>query len=180
MVVLAIAVFASLVDAGPKYQVNKRGDGVADKGKALGKSKAQEGPPARTKTKTKTKTKRKAKAKAPEKTSAGLSTEAFINGISGFYQIDRNLHGDEQQNKWYTVKITWAEDKGAFKWQNRAGVTWTLTPQSGASGGWDETKLTVGNDCPYKNDGHEFAKIEWVSSEVQCTLVKRPSDIKPN
>ena len=114
----------------------------------------------------------KVKAKASEESSAGhLSTEAFIKGISGFYEMDRNLHSDDQQNKWYNVKITWTQAKGAFKWQNRAGVTWTLTPLSGSSGGWDETKLAVGNDCPYRNEGHEFAKIEWVSSEVQYISV---------
>ena len=39
-----------------------------------------------------------------------------------------------------------------------------MTPLMGSSGDWDESKLAVGNDCPYKNDGHEFAMIEWVSS----------------
>ena len=114
----------------------------------------------------------KVKAKASEESSAGhLSKDQWINGISGFYEMDRNLQSNDQQNKWYTVKITWTEAKGAFKWQNRAGVTWTLTPLSGSSGSWDETKLAVGNDCPYKNEGHEFANIEWVSSEVQYISV---------
>merc|ERR1712061_60393 len=80
----------------------------------------------------------KVKAKASEESSAGhLSKDQWINGISGFYEMDRNLQSNDQQNKWYTVKITWTEAKGAFKWQNRAGVTWTLTPLSGSSGSWD-------------------------------------------
>lgn len=95
-----------------------------------------------------------------------LSTEAYINGISGFYEMDRNIHGNGQHDKWYDVEITWNQAKGAFTWQNRAGVTWTLTPLMGSSGGWDETKLAVGNNCPYRNDGHEFATIEWVSSAL--------------
>ena len=93
-----------------------------------------------------------------------LSTEAeaFVNGISGFYEMDHNLYANEHHNKWHSVQITWKQAKGAFKWQNRAGVTWTLTPLMGSLGGWDKTKLAVGNDCPYRNEGHEFAMIEWV------------------
>ena len=89
-----------------------------------------------------------------------------ICGISGFYEIDHNLYANEQQNKWHSVQITWKQAKGAFTWQNRAGVTWTLTPLMGSLGGWDKTKLAVGNDCPYRNEGHEFAMIEWVSSAL--------------
>ena len=100
-----------------------------------------------------------------------LSTQQFVDGISGFYEIDLNLHGDERNNDWYAVEIIWNQAKGAFTWQNRAGVTWTLTPLMGSSGDWDETKLAVGNDCPYRNDGHEFAMIEWVSSASFAFLV---------
>ena len=93
-----------------------------------------------------------------------LSTEAFINGISGFYEIDpKLLFGNWQHIKWYTVEIKWNQAKGAFTWQNREAVTWTLTPLMGDGGSWDETKLLVGNECPYRYEGHEFAKIEWVS-----------------
>ena len=96
--------------------------------------------------------------------SGHLSSEAFINGISGFYEIDpKLLFGNWQHIKWYTVQIKWNQAKGAFTWQNREAVTWTLTPLMGAGGSWDETKLLVGNECPYRYEGHEFAKIEWVS-----------------
>ena len=95
--------------------------------------------------------------------SGGMGNEEFQNGISGFYKIDHNVHSDGDQNDWYNVKITWNPAKGAFTWRNRAGVTWTLTPMMGPSDSWDRTKLAVGNDSPYKNDGHMFAKIEWVS-----------------
>ena len=87
-----------------------------------------------------------------------------MDGISGFFEIDHDLHAPGQHDDWYGVEIIWNQNKGAFTWQNRAGVTWTLTPLMGSSGDWDETKLAVGNDCPYRNDGHEFAMIEWVSS----------------
>jgi len=91
--------------------------------------------------------------------------EAFINGLSGFYDIDHNLYAGVGHSDWHSVHITWNENKGVFKWKNAAGVTWTLTPMMGASGNWDMTKLAVGNDCPYRNDGHEFAMIEWGSLE---------------
>ena len=91
-----------------------------------------------------------------------------MDGISGFFEIDHDLHAPGQHDDWYGVEIIWNQNKGAFTWQNRAGVTWTLTPLMGSSGDWDESKLAVGNDCPYKNDGHEFAMIEWVSSVLLC------------
>ena len=97
-----------------------------------------------------------------------LTTQQFVDGISGFYEIDIHLHSNEQNNDWYAVEIIWNQAKGAFTWKNRAGVTWTLTPLMGSSGDWDETKLAVGNDCPYRNDGHEFAMIEWVSPASFC------------
>merc|ERR1712241_552268 len=102
-----------------------------------------------------------------------LSTEEFVDGISGFFEIDHDLHAPGQHDDWHGVEIIWNQNKGAFTWQNRAGVTWTLTPLMGSSGDWDESKLAVGNDCPYKNDGHEFAMIEWGSlegSEVVTTI----------
>ena len=92
-----------------------------------------------------------------------LSTEQFVHGISGFFEIDHDLYAPGQQNDWHGVEIIWNQNKGAFTWQNRAGVTWTLTPLMGEGGSWDETKLLVGNECPYRYEGHEFAKIEWVS-----------------
>ena len=95
--------------------------------------------------------------------STGFDEEALITGISGFYEIDHMLHASEQKSDWHSVEITWNHDKGTFTWQNSAGVTWTLTPMMGSSGSWDDTKLAVGNDCPYRNDGHEFAMLEWVS-----------------
>ena len=95
-----------------------------------------------------------------------LSTDELVDGISGFFEIDHDLHAPGQHDDWYGVEIIWNQNKGAFTWQNRAGVTWTLTPMMGSSGSWDETKLAVGNDSPYRNDGFEFARIEWVSSAL--------------
>merc|ERR1719322_467386 len=57
-----------------------------------------------------------------------LSTEEFVNGIAGFYEIDHDLHPG-QHNDWYHVEIIWNQAKGSFTWQNRAGVTWTLIPR---------------------------------------------------
>ena len=92
-----------------------------------------------------------------------MINEAIKNGISGIYDIDHNYHGDANQNPWYHVQIFWKPEEGAFKWQNHAGVTWTLKAIVGPSDVFDRIKLVVGNDCPYKNDGHEFAMMEWVS-----------------
>ena len=83
--------------------------------------------------------------------------------MEGFYNIDHTLHSAGDHDKWYSVHLTWSQSQGAFTWRNRAGVTWTLTPMMGSNGMWDLNRLSVGNDCPYRNDGHEYAMVEWVS-----------------
>ena len=77
--------------------------------------------------------------------------------------MDHNLHSGGDHDNWYAVHITWSQSQGVFTWQNRAGVTWTLTPMMGSNGMWDISRLSVGNSCPYRNDGHEYAMVEWVS-----------------
>ena len=76
--------------------------------------------------------------------------------IKNFYWIVPKNSDD-----WYYVKITWNAGSNTFTWQNRAGLSWTLTPLVGG-GGWDTAKLAVGNENPYYNDGYTFAAIEWV------------------
>ena len=94
-----------------------------------------------------------------------MSEDALITGVTGYYEIDHTLYPSEEQNgDWHHVEINWNHDKGSFTWENRAGVSWTLTPIHGV-GGWDTTKLAVGSDCTYYNEGHHFATLEWVSYE---------------
>ena len=93
----------------------------------------------------------------------GLSDESLIAGVEGYYEISHDLHPTDRSD-WHHVEINWDHDKGSFTWENRAGVSWTLTPIHGV-GGWDTTKLAVGSDCTYYNEGHHFATLEWVSYE---------------
>ena len=92
--------------------------------------------------------------------------ENLIHGIIGYYEIDRSicLKGKFNSDDWYFVKITWNAGSNTFTWQNKAGVSWTLTPMVGC-GGWDKTKLAVGKDNPYWSDGYITAAIEWVRPE---------------
>ena len=92
--------------------------------------------------------------------------EELIQGIIGYYEIDRSicLKGKFNSEDWYFVKITWNAGSNTFTWQNKAGVSWTLTPIVGC-GGWEETKLAVGNDNPYFSDGYHTAAVEWVGPE---------------
>ena len=91
--------------------------------------------------------------------------EIIIQGIMGYYEIDRStsLGGQHNSDDWYFVEITWNVASNTFTWHNKAGVSWTLTP-IGGSGGWDFTKLAVENDNPYFNDGYTTAVLEWVGS----------------
>ena len=92
-------------------------------------------------------------------TASEMSNEVFQNA----YNIDGNLYSEGDNNDWYPINIKWSEAKGAYMWQNHAGVTWTFTPIMLPSGSWDRTRLAVSNDCLYGTVGNEFAMIEWVS-----------------
>ena len=93
-----------------------------------------------------------------------MSEDTLISGVTGYYEIDHALYPLEQDQDWHHVEINWNHDRGSFTWENRAGVSWTLTPIHGV-GGWDATKLAVGSDCAYYNEGHHFATVEWVGFE---------------
>ena len=93
----------------------------------------------------------------------GLSDESLIAGVEGVYEISHDLY-PTGRNDWHHVEIIFDHDKGSFTWENLAGVRWTLSPIQGF-GGWDTSKLSVGSDNPYFNEGYTFASIEWVSSE---------------
>lgn len=94
----------------------------------------------------------------------GVSEDALIAGVVGFYDIDRSLHpeGDDHED-WHEVEIVWDSAKESFMWQTKAGVRWSLTPvhETNDMGGWDTTKLVVGEDSPYYKEGSHFATVEW-------------------
>ena len=92
------------------------------------------------------------------------NADNLIPGVIGYYKIDTTRASQDRDTNWDFVEITWNAASQTFTWANLAGVSWTLTPISG-SGGWDTTKLAVGNDNPYFTEGYTFATIEWVSSE---------------
>ena len=94
-----------------------------------------------------------------------MSEEALRSGVTGYFEIDHALYPSEQdRNDWHHVEINW--NHGSFTWENRAGISWTLTPIRQPIGGdWDYTKLQVGSDNIYYNEGYHFATLEWVSSE---------------
>ena len=92
----------------------------------------------------------------------------FVQGVMGYYETDSSKAPKMSDPDWAFVKVTWSQATNTFTWTNRAGVSWTLTPVSGA-GGWDNTKLMVGKDNPYFLDGYTSAKIEWVSYDF-CAL----------
>ena len=97
----------------------------------------------------------------------GLSTDALIHGVSGFYQVDRSLYPNDQSPEWHTVEIQWDPDTESFWWQVSCGVRWHLQPVHKWDGiEWDTTTLTVEqNGNPYYDEGYHTASVEWVSSE---------------
>ena len=86
----------------------------------------------------------------------------LVDGVTGFYQIDLSMAPSKRDRNWDAVQVTWSKDTNSFTWTNKAGVSWSLKPVSGM-GGFDTTKLLVGNENPYFRDGYTSAKIEWVS-----------------
>ena len=76
--------------------------------------------------------------------------EPFANdNVIGDYVID-GYEGNK--NDWHYVHISILDD--GYLWENRAGVTWTLTqdPEVNAS-------LQVGKECPYYESGHHSASM---------------------
>lgn len=64
-----------------------------------------------------------------------------------------------QTNDWHVAKLTTADFK-TFKWTNKAGVSWTLTPATFDARG-HPTSFNVGADCPYFKSGYKVAKLEY-------------------
>jgi hypothetical protein len=62
-------------------------------------------------------------------------------------------------NKWHFVTITKKSSllNDTFTWTNSAGVSWTLIylDQQDA----ETLRFTVGQDCPYFNDGYQIAAL---------------------
>ena len=105
----------------------------------------------------------------PPKMPPPNNKKTLIHGLVGCYEIDRSicLKGKFNSEDWYFVKITWNAGSNTFTWQNRAGVSWTLTPLvCDECGGWDKTKLTVGNDNPYYGVGYKTTTVEWVGPDL--------------
>ena len=71
------------------------------------------------------------------------------------------MYSTDEQNDWHYMVITWNNATDTFDWRNRAGYHWSLTPIQKGDEDWDTTKLKVGPECPYFENGHEFAAVEW-------------------
>ena len=83
-----------------------------------------------------------------------------ITSIIGCYQVDTSLYPNTT-NQWHFVTVSWKDDKKNFVWKNRAGISWTLEPIP-IGDAWNLTHTEVGPDCPFFNDGYEFARaLTW-------------------
>ena len=90
---------------------------------------------------------------------------SFIKSVEGCYGEESYI-GTEYENGWHYVRITWDEDAEQFTWRNRAGIEWTLKPVEDDHGQWSTTKLAVGEDCPYYEDGHKEAALEYKDNKI--------------
>ena len=90
--------------------------------------------------------------------------EKFIDSVEGCYG-EKEYIGTKNENEWHYVRITWDEDAEKFMWKNRANIAWTLKPVWG-EWEWSTTKLAVGEDCPYFEDGHHEAALEYKDNKI--------------
>lgn len=79
----------------------------------------------------------------------------FANGLK--FENQEYMASDNM-NSWHAVKLT-SEDGMKFKWTNKAGRTWTLTPATFDENG-QPTTFSVGKDCPYYSS-YKVAKVEY-------------------
>ncbi len=88
-----------------------------------------------------------------------LNPEATtVSSLLGNYE--NHLYDDKGgKNNWHYVTISQVDDS-TLKWENRAGVSWTLTTTS------DKTTLDVGTDCPYFQQGYQQATVVWNGTQV--------------
>ena len=77
----------------------------------------------------------------------------FLAANPGFVGDFEN-HKYTTKNNWHYVSITYDSVKGTYKWENKAGVSWTLYPTNNGN------ELKVGTDCPYYKNGHVVAKFD--------------------
>ena len=84
-------------------------------------------------------------------------TDAFV----GKYECHAYDAGGK--NDWHYLEVT-SNGDGAYKWTNRAGASWTLTP------GKDPSKLALKDDCPYFKDV-KFVEVRRNSSGAVTALV---------
>ncbi len=76
---------------------------------------------------------------------------------------ENHLYDNGGKNDWHYVTISQVDDS-TLKWTNRAGVSWTLTMTS------EKTKLNVGEDCPYFQEGYKQATVVWKGDQVSGLL----------
>ncbi len=81
--------------------------------------------------------------------------------ILGVYE--NHLYDNKGKNNWHFVTLS-EIDENRVRWQNRAGVSWTLTKTA------DRTKLNIGQDCPYFRSGHSQATVIWNGNQVSGIL----------
>ena len=100
--------------------------------------------------------------------------ERLGNSVEGCYG-EKEYIGTKNENEWHYVRITGDEDTEQFTWRNRAGKEWTLKPVwEEQSMEWSTTKLAVGEDCPYFEDGHHEAALEYKDNTIN--IIRGPWD----
>lgn len=90
---------------------------------------------------------------------ADLSSEAYGKKLFaiGLKLECQKYMASGQTNDWHIVKLT-TDDFQTFKWTNKAGVSWSLTPATHDARG-QPTSFNVGQDCPYYKQGYKVAKV---------------------
>ena len=77
-----------------------------------------------------------------------------IDALVGTYENHQYDNGGK--NAWHYVTLTHLQGK-VLQWKNTAGVIWTLSLTE------DRTRLAVGTNCPYYNDGHTICTVVYAT-----------------
>ena len=104
---------------------------------------------------------------ASDSSGSDISMKKIKKKIKGEYVC--LVYDEEYRNDWHFVTIS-KKGKGEYEWENRAGVSWTLTFNKE-----DPEKLIVGSDCCYYNDGHKEAELK-IKNNKKVTGILGPHE----
>ena len=94
----------------------------------------------------------------------------FIAGVVGCYRIDGSLIPPALQNEWHFVEIIWDDEAQSFRWQNRAGVSWQLHPETAQSWSCPSRCMVSAGLCRVGQDYAEVTGTDGTACVHGCSM----------